>query len=106
MLYMQLLHLGLLERICSEHTCASSAQSTTSIGISGEGQRARQVEEGINMEPVKVLLKLKAEKKHSVRYDAIADGQAISSVYVSKETLTKPWPKVIAVTIEEGQDAG
>lgn len=42
------------------------------------------------------------EKKHSVRYDADKkdDEAVMSSAYISKTFLSKPYPKVITVTVE------
>ena len=43
-------------------------------------------------------------KKHSVRYNADPVGEVepnMISVYVSKTALTTPYPKFIAITVEE-----
>jgi hypothetical protein len=47
-------------------------------------------------------LYLREPKKHSVRYDASPTDvrPMLSSVYVSKEHLTAPYPTAITVTIE------
>jgi hypothetical protein len=52
---------------------------------------------------IKAILKLREPKKHSVRYDAVDDDQALSSLYVNKSALTKDangaYPLMIYVTI-------
>lgn len=45
-------------------------------------------------------LEFNSEKKHSVRYDDPAEGEVVSSVYVNKAALPKPYPKAIKLTIE------
>lgn len=48
-----------------------------------------------------VTLSRPEEKKHSVRYNARSgdDTAAISSLYVHKRVLPRPFPKAIEVTI-------
>ena len=45
-------------------------------------------------------MKLNAEKKHSVRYDAIDDKAAITSVYVMKTALNNKVPQIINIKLE------
>lgn len=50
---------------------------------------------------LKLEMKMNSEKKHSVRYDAISeDDPAITSVYVMKSSLIKPYPEKITIKIE------
>ena len=49
---------------------------------------------------ITVPMKINSEKKHSVRYDAIGDEGGITSVYVMKTQLTKPYPEMINVSLE------
>ena len=44
-------------------------------------------------------LKLKEEKKHSVRYDATEREPGITAVYVSKKKLTTPWPAELLLDV-------
>lgn len=48
------------------------------------------------------LLSFSSEKKHSVRYDAAPGEQhpLVTSIYVMKEHLPRPFPARIRVTIE------
>lgn len=51
----------------------------------------------------KIEMTINEEKKHSVRYDASKNQNdpAITSVYVMKSSLTKPYPDKIFVTIDK-----
>lgn len=42
---------------------------------------------------VTVEFKFNSEKKHSVRYDASSDDPAVTSAYVMKKDLPKPYPQ-------------
>jgi hypothetical protein len=48
-----------------------------------------------------ITLSFKDEKKHSVRYDSPEKDAMISSIYIHKSALTRPWPKQVRVTVEE-----
>lgn len=47
-----------------------------------------------------IPMKINSEKKHSVRYDAIAADAGVTSVYIMKTDLIKPFPQAITVTVE------
>ena len=51
------------------------------------------------IEPVTVEFTLKDEKKHSVRYDASSDDPAVTSAYVMKTALPRPYPKKFTMTL-------
>ena len=55
------------------------------------------------MEPKSITLTLREEKKHSVRYDAprSAEDPLVTSLYVMKSHLSRPFKKQITVTIKE-----
>lgn len=44
-------------------------------------------------------MSINSEKKHSIRYDAKDNNAAITSVYVMKSSLPKPYPTNITITI-------
>lgn len=46
-----------------------------------------------NPKIVTVEFKMNSEKKHSVRYDACSDDPAVTSAYVMKKDLPKPYPQ-------------
>lgn len=48
-----------------------------------------------------VVLEFNSEKVHSVRYDATGDEPLVSSIYIKKSELTRPFPKKVKVTVEE-----
>ena len=52
---------------------------------------------------IEVPMKINSEKKHSVRYDAVANDAGLTSVYVSKSSLPKPIPQSIVVTVKFGE---
>lgn len=47
-----------------------------------------------------VTMKFNSEKKHSVRYDCEAQDALLTSVYVRKADLPRPFPQNIVVTVE------
>lgn len=52
---------------------------------------------------LKIKMKINSEKKHSVRYDVMenqTNDPAITSIYVMKSSLVKPYPETITVKIE------
>lgn len=49
---------------------------------------------------IEATLHLKEEKKHSVRYDSKESDGALTSIYIMKSHLTKPWPQAVKVRIE------
>jgi len=48
---------------------------------------------------IKVPMKINSEKKHSVRYDAIHNDGAVTSIYVMKDALPNI-PKELIIIIE------
>jgi hypothetical protein len=48
---------------------------------------------------VTVEFKLKDEKKGSVRYDASSDDPAVTSCYVMKKDLPKPYPQTFKMQL-------
>lgn len=53
------------------------------------------------MTPTTVILDLGEEKKHSVRYNSRLRDAPVSSLYVGKSILPKPFPQTLKITIEE-----
>lgn len=51
------------------------------------------------MKPITILLRLKDEKKHSVRYDAALKEDPVTAVYINKLALTVPYPQTLVLTI-------
>lgn len=49
--------------------------------------------------PVKVTMKLYAEKKGSVRYKAVGDDPAITDSYIMKTSLPTPFPQTVELTL-------
>jgi len=49
--------------------------------------------------PVTVTLVMNSEKRHSVRYDAVGDDPALTSAYIMKHSLPKPYPQTVKVTL-------
>jgi len=47
-----------------------------------------------------VPMKINSEKKHSVRYDAVANDAGITSVYVMRSSLPANIPQTITVKVE------
>lgn len=47
-----------------------------------------------------VPMKINSEKKHSVRYDAVANEAGITSVYVMRSSLPAKIPQSIIVKVE------
>lgn len=45
-------------------------------------------------------MKINSEKKHSVRYDAVGEAAAITSVYVMRAHLPIKIPETITVKVE------
>lgn len=52
---------------------------------------------------IRVPMKINSEKKHSVRYDAVADNAPVTSIYIMKTSLPSVGgiPQNIVVTIEK-----
>lgn len=48
---------------------------------------------------IEVRLKMKEEKKHSVRYDATLKEDPVTAVYINKLALTHPYPQTLVLTI-------
>lgn len=51
---------------------------------------------------IKVHMKINSEKKHSVRYDAVAPDSPVTSIYIMKTGLGNSIPQNIIVTVTEG----
>lgn len=51
-----------------------------------------------------VPMKINSEKKHSVRYDALANDAGITSVYVMRTSLPAKIPQTITVKVEMETD--
>lgn len=54
------------------------------------------------MTPLKQTIHLHEEKKHSVLYkgDASSPQTVVTSIYIMKDDLEKPWPKTLLLTVE------
>ena len=52
------------------------------------------------MNIITIPMKINSEKKHSVRYDAIGEAAAITSVYVMRNHLPAKIPQTITVKLE------
>lgn len=50
-------------------------------------------------EVVTVEFKLNSEKKNSVRYDSSSDDPAVTSLYVMKHALPKPYPQTFKIEL-------
>jgi hypothetical protein len=51
-----------------------------------------------------MLMLKKAEKKHSVRYDARDEDTAVTAVYVMKHSLPSPYPKQITISLDWNEE--
>lgn len=48
---------------------------------------------------INIPMKINSEKKHSIRYDAVSDNAAVSSVYIMNHSLPTPYPQNIVISV-------
>ncbi len=52
---------------------------------------------------ITIPMKINAEKKHSVRYDAIGTDAAIQSAYINRKHLPVKIPENVTIKLEVGE---
>lgn len=61
--------------------------------------KAVEPDEKVEPKTVTIEFKLREEKKGSVRYDASSDDPAVTSAYVMKKDLPKPYPQTFKMQL-------